>query len=390
MRYRGMFIVLIASIASLPAISFAQMTWTCATDSAAWSPRGAHASVVFDGKMWVLGGDISDNGTVPFGNDVWWSTNGADWICATDSASWSPRMGHGAVVFHDTMWVIGGWKAGVVQLHDVWYSTDGANWICATNSAPWQARSFHDVVVFNDAIWLTGGCINYSPYYLNDVWQSADGTNWTCMDSSADWIARSNLRVSNFDGKIWVMAGYNYFYPYFNDVWYSTDGATWSCATDSAAWCKRASPSTIVFDNKMWMIGGVSPGSYFNDVWFSTDGVNWTCADSSADWQPRAWHTSIIYDNKMWVIGASVATPGGLNDVWYSEGLGIEEQPIVKSVENGNVTTTIFRGPLQLPEGKKCKVFDITGRIVEPDRIQPGIYFIEVDGAVKQKVVKVR
>jgi hypothetical protein len=55
-----------------------------------------------------------------------------------------------------------------------------------------------------------------------------------------------------------------------------------------------------------------------------------------------------------------------------------------------DTSATIFSGPLRLPEGKKCKVFDITGRVVEPERIQPGIYFIEVDGVVTQKVVKVR
>jgi hypothetical protein len=70
---------------------------------------------------------------------------------------------------------------------------------------------------------------------------------------------------------------------------------------------------------------------------------------------------------------------------------GIEERSTVKSVDKERViTTTIFRGPLQLPEDKKCKVFDITGRVVEPSKIQPGIYFIEIDGVVTQKVVKVR
>ena len=57
---------------------------------------------------------------------------------------------------------------------------------------------------------------------------------------------------------------------------------------------------------------------------------------------------------------------------------------------NRGVTATIFRGPLRLPEGETCKVFDISGRLIEPTKIQPGIYFIEVDGVVTQKVVKVR
>lgn len=55
-----------------------------------------------------------------------------------------------------------------------------------------------------------------------------------------------------------------------------------------------------------------------------------------------------------------------------------------------NSGTTIFSGPLLLPEGKNCKVFDITGRVVMPDKIKPGIYFIEIDGKITQKVVKVR
>jgi hypothetical protein len=60
------------------------------------------------------------------------------------------------------------------------------------------------------------------------------------------------------------------------------------------------------------------------------------------------------------------------------------------NVKKEFLMTTIFRGPLQLPEDKKCKVFDIAGRIVKPDRIQTGIYFIEIDGVVTQKVIKIR
>ncbi|KPK63596.1 hypothetical protein AMJ83_06105 [candidate division WOR_3 bacterium SM23_42] len=68
---------------------------------------------------------------------------------------------------------------------------------------------------------------------------------------------------------------------------------------------------------------------------------------------------------------------------------GIEEDELI--VQNGNgITTTIFRAPLQCPEGKKCRVFDITGRIVEPDKIAPGIYFLEIDNEIVQKVIKIR
>jgi uncharacterized delta-60 repeat protein len=68
---------------------------------------------------------------------------------------------------------------------------------------------------------------------------------------------------------------------------------------------------------------------------------------------------------------------------------GIAEERAT-SVENSCRGATIFHGPLQLPEGKKCKVYDITGRIVMQETMKPGVYFIEIDGVVTQKVVKIR
>jgi hypothetical protein len=92
--------------------------------------------------------------------------------------------------------------------------------------------------------------------------------------------------------------------------------------------------------------------------------------------------------------------PGGLGDSvsdyvdftpWLHWPIGVEEQTVVKSVEkHGNLQATVFSGPLQLPEGEKCRVFDITGRVVEPTNIARGIYFVEIDNKIVQKVVKIR
>ena len=43
--------------------------WTQATTSAGWSARYLHTSVVFDGKLWVIGGYNGSNGF----NDVWYA-----------------------------------------------------------------------------------------------------------------------------------------------------------------------------------------------------------------------------------------------------------------------------------------------------------------------------
>jgi hypothetical protein len=73
------------------------------------------------------------------------------------------------------------------------------------------------------------------------------------------------------------------------------------------------------------------------------------------------------------------------------EYVGIEEYLVVEHIDTYRyVPATIFRGPLQLPVGKKCKIFAITGRIVDPASITRGIYFIEVDDRIVHKVVRVR
>lgn len=51
---------------------------------------------------------------------------------------------------------------------------------------------------------------------------------------------------------------------------------------------------------------------------------------------------------------------------------------------------TIISGPLILPKNKTYRVFDVSGRVVRPGKLKPGIYFVEIDGEITRKVVKIR
>jgi len=68
---------------------------------------------------------------------------------------------------------------------------------------------------------------------------------------------------------------------------------------------------------------------------------------------------------------------------------GVQEG-ISWSCETQNLCPTILRGPLQLPKNAGYKVFDITGRVIMPEMMKPGIYFIGIDDHIVQKVIKVR
>ena len=142
-----------------------------------------------------------------------------EWICATNSASWSARSNHTSVVFNNKMWVIGGWDF-YNHYYDVWYSTDGKTWTCACSSAAWSGRGYHTSVIFDNKIWVLGGWAD--GLFFNDVWYSPDGINWTCACSLPEWSVRADHSSEVKDNKIWVMGGGIDSSPYFDDVWYST------------------------------------------------------------------------------------------------------------------------------------------------------------------------
>jgi len=272
-----------------------------ATAAAGFSGRRNHESVVFNNKMWVIGGY---DGAVK--NDVWYSSDGVTWIQATDAAGFSARTEHQSVVFDNKMWVIGGIDGAVKN--DVWYSSDGVTWIQATAAAGFTARRYHESVVFDNKIWVIGG---YDGANKNDVWYSSDGVTWIQATDAAGFSARHAYKSIVFDNKMWVIGGVDTTYK--NDVWYSSDGVTWIQATAAAGFAARRGHQSVVFNNKMWVIGGYD-GAVKNDVWYSSDGITWTQATAAAGFSARWEHQSVVFDNKMWVIyGLDFIYK---NDVW--------------------------------------------------------------------------
>lgn len=290
-----------------------------------WPARSYHASVVFNGRMWVLGG-LGASG-VPL-NDVWYSADGAHWTRA-GTADWSPRWGLGAAVFNGRIWVIGGAVGGVYSgVNDVWSSPDGVHWTQEIANAPWVPRYRHGIIVFNGKLWIINGC-SQGPIG-NEIWSSIDGVNWVHEPTSGsidgrvqnthaihggelwgvsgqftNWVARSadglawtavgiapwsiklGAAVQEFGGALWIFGGTDWYtWTQQNDAWYSFDGASWFQATANAPWGPREGLTSIVFADRMWIIGGTgnqweggqAAGPWFDDVWSSTDGAVWTQA----------------------------------------------------------------------------------------------------------------
>jgi hypothetical protein len=297
--------------------------WEIATSNAPWTKRDAHTALVFNDKLWILGGvggrapDYSQNKS-----DVWASENGKDWQLMTVKAAWGDRRAHASVVFQNKMWVIGGATLGAdgnpdQYLNDVWFSEDGINWIQATSAASWTPRKGHAAVVFDEKIWLFGGAV--SEGVTNDVWFTENGKDWTLALGRAPWLPRYDLAVEVFENKIWLAGGVFPERMGQTDLWVSVNGIDWKQIGKKFNWPGRHGHCLIAFESRIWLIGGWSGlGQGFNDVWFSKDGKDWQKTTQDGPWLGREDLTCSVFKNKIWIFGGMTTSGDRTNDVWHS------------------------------------------------------------------------
>jgi hypothetical protein len=243
-------------------------------DSAAdWEGRHTAGYVVFQDKMWIVGGDVNQ-GHYHF--DVWNSAEGKKWnfVNRDQPVPWGPRALHYTVVFKDKIWVLGGQTipsiaaAPEALYRDIWTTTDGLRWEQVAPEEPyWSPRGMiGGSTVFKDRLWVLGGGTYDTPKYpernyYNDVWSTADGIHWERHTAAAPWAPRQYHDVAVFDNRLWVLEGYAK--ANRNDVWHSADGVTWH-EVKNTPWNARHAASVFVFANALWLVAG---NNMEKDVW---------------------------------------------------------------------------------------------------------------------------
>ena len=238
-----------------------------------WEGRHTAGYVVYRNKMWIVGGD-ANQGHYQF--DVWNSSNGKSWSYVNKGKPipWGPRVLHYTLVFNDKIWVMGGQTVPQIGggkevfYRDIWTTTDGINWKQVIPQEPfWPQRGMiGGNVVFKGRMWVLGGGTYDTPKirqrkYFNDVWSSADGVNWQSHVESAPWAPRQYHEVAVFDERMWVLEGYGR--GNRNDVWHSPDGVNWY-ELPGTPWKPRHAASVFVHENALWMVAGNNMES---DVW---------------------------------------------------------------------------------------------------------------------------
>ena len=283
---------------------------TPVTDEAAFSKKFSHAVTVFDDKIWITGG-----GSDVVKNDIWYSSNGSDWVEVVPITSFPERYSHQMLTFDNKLWVIGG-RQNSGALNDVWYSTDGLNWIESTAII---GIHNHSAVVFNDKIWVIAGTdSSFEP--TNLIRFSEDGSTWKMQIGMPEFSKRTGQACVVFKDKLWLIGGFGDG-ERKNDVWSSEDGLHWVNVTENAAFSPRNSHQTVVFDDKIWVIGGVGEGSFgseeLGDVWYSEDGVAWQPLQVPEQFPEIAQFASVVFKDRMWIIGGVTNNHEG-DEVWAS------------------------------------------------------------------------
>lgn len=271
-------------------------------------PRDRHASVVYNGAMWVIGGFYQgltlDNSSS--------STDGRQWNTGISQADerFTGRYFHSAIAHDDRIWIAGGLADDF--LNDVWTTTNGTQWQKIDQIQPYVKRAEHTFTYHNGKMWVIGG--NNGDGKLGDVWNSADGANWELVSEETPFNKRNFHQTVSFQGKLWVIGGLKQdenTEGFSNDIWSSVDGISWVEENSNAEFSPRGFHKALVFDDKIWIIGGAGGQDNFNDIWYSENGKEWVEATPKNMFQMKNQFTALFHNNKIWILGG-----GGTSEVW--------------------------------------------------------------------------
>ena len=123
-----------------------QLQWAKIAEEIPWHVRDSHGTAVFKDKIWVMGGlggqpKQTEYWAMPHFSDVWSSTDGTTWELITETAPWGERRSLPIIVFQNKLWLMGGWdNKSWTYPEDVWNTEDGIIWNQVASKVPWQGR----------------------------------------------------------------------------------------------------------------------------------------------------------------------------------------------------------------------------------------------------------
>ena len=320
-------------------------TWTDVTQT--MGQRKAHASVVYNDKLYVIAGCDTFSGLASFGctsvrSDVGYATlNGDGTLSAFTAVNSIPqaRTGHAAVAYNGYMYVISGFNSdGQTGTNSVYYAkinSDGTLGSWNLTSAILDGIGNIAATAYNGYIYMGGG--NNGAFETNRVTYAAvkaDGTLGTWTDTNDFTTQRFSHTMTVYNGYIYATggctnaAGSSNCSAYTNSVQYAplnSDGTvgTWVAGTNLPS--VRMGHASVAYGGYLYMMGGCSVGAstcstFHNDVQYvpiNADGSigSWSVGPIFAG-TARAFMTGVAHKGYLYLNGGiSSSGQGGGNSI---------------------------------------------------------------------------
>lgn len=243
----------------------------------AFQRRHAHNVARWNGRLWMVGGDTWQGF---YNHDVVSSDDGAHWTVELGPGAteppWSERALQTIGVYDGKLWMAGGQDllgdpTAFAYHNDVWVTEDGVTWTQVVADGPasdtrWAGCGVLDgLVEFRGELWLVG-CAQYNetlgPTLRNEVWSTTDGATWT-RHAEPPWAGKSWPNVVVWDDQLWILFGWTFGDPdagwsagNANEVWRSSDGETWVSLPPDAPVPGSHAQGVAVHDDFLLLAGG--------------------------------------------------------------------------------------------------------------------------------------
>jgi len=194
--------------------------WTQVCNKTPFGPRGFGKLVVFQDKLWRL----------DFGYGIWCSCDGVNWTRVLAKAPYGQRTASAVTVYAGKLWLCGGSSTtrcspleehytNIATYNDVWCSSDGANWTRVIEHAPWLPRMWVLACEYAGKLWIIGGFSNRETKNFADCWTTTDGMKWEEFKFEAMWSPRHQPTIYIFKDSLWLVGGDMWPPMMTNDVW---------------------------------------------------------------------------------------------------------------------------------------------------------------------------
>ena len=296
--------------------------------------REYHSSVVYNGYLYIVGGD--GGGTNQ--NDIQYcplNSNGSVGSCTQQTNAFTTaRYVHTSVVYNGYLYIVGGFS-GSYQ-NDIQYcplNSNGSVGSCTQQTNFFiTARGYHTSVAYNGYLYIVGG---YNGSYQNDIQYGFLGKLGSVFSVSGGVsLPRShfNNAATVYNGYLYVVGGQDAnnttgcdSLGRCNDVQYcpiNSDGSLGACTQQLNAFTNgRYNLASVAANGYLYVLGGQFGNvNYYGDIQYcplNTNGSVGTCTTSATSIGQRYGHNAVTYNGYLYVIGGYNGS--FLNDIQYCQ-----------------------------------------------------------------------